>query len=84
MMRRKLVKTLPLVAVVGLIAAIPASTANLDGEESEGRVHLPLVIFVNRMELSRDQMERIHEVLVGVLEQKEALEEHVLVEQLVA
>ena len=65
-----------LVVLLGLIAAIPASTQALFGSSGGGveGSNLPLLILVNRMELTPEQMEGIHGLLEGLLEEREPLE----------
>lgn len=75
MKKKRLTKILPLIAVLGLIAAVPASTTMLDGDDDDEQINLQLLLVVNRLELSTGQMEQIHGVIVGVLEQKDALEQ---------
>ncbi len=75
-MKRKRLRIASVVVLLAVIAAIPASTQVLmksagAGEEAD---HLPLLILVNRMELTTEQMEEIHGLLVGLVEEREALE----------
>lgn len=75
-MKTKWLRIGSLVFLLGLIAAIPASTQVLfgsSGGDAEGS-NLPLIILVNRMELTPEQMEEIHGLLEGLLEEREALE----------
>jgi len=75
-MRGKRIRIASVVVLLGLIAAIPASTQVLSGageDEVEG-VNLSLLVLVNRMELTREQMEEIHGLLAGLLEERDALE----------
>ncbi len=75
-MKEKWLRIGSLVVLLGLIAAIPASTQVLfgsSGADDEGS-NLPLLILVNRMELTLEQMGEIHGLLEGVLEEREALE----------
>jgi hypothetical protein len=74
-MRGRRLRIASVVVLLGLIAAIPASTQVLFGaeeDEVEG-VNLPLLVLVNRMELTREQMEEIHGLLAGLLEERDAL-----------
>ncbi len=75
-MRGKRLRIVSVVVLLGLIAAIPASTQVLFGARDDGGegTHLPLLVLVNRMELTPDQMEEIHGLLVGLLEERDALE----------
>ena len=75
-MRGKRLRIASVAVLLGLVAAIPASTQVLFGageDEVEG-VNLPLLVLVNRMELTREQMEEIHGLLAGLLEEREAFE----------
>lgn len=65
-----------LLFLLGLIAAIPASTQVLSGavDGNAEANNLPLLMLVNRMELTAEQMEEIHGLLEGLLEEREALE----------
>lgn len=69
---KKIMRVLPLVAVLAMTAAIPASTQVVSGEEasSEAGANLPMLIAVNRLELTVEQMEEIHGLLTGLLETK--------------
>lgn len=69
-------KVLSLAMVVGLIAAIPAG-AQMFGRADAGSFeenNLPLLIAVNRMELTAEQMEEIHGILAGLLEERAQIE----------
>jgi hypothetical protein len=75
-MKTKWLRIGSLVVLLGLIAAIPVSTQVVFGPtdvDADG-ANLPLLILVNRMELSPEQMVAIHGLLDGVLEQRRALE----------
>lgn len=62
-------------AVVGALAAIPASTQGVsDAATSREGVRLPLLIAVNRLELSKAQMETLRDAIRGVLDERGALE----------
>jgi len=65
-----------MVIVVGMIAAIPASTQILSGSSGESIVdnNLPMLILVNRLELSEEQMEALHNILTDLLEEKETVD----------
>ena len=75
-MRRKRLRIASVVIMLGLIAAIPASTQVLFGTRSDEAeaTNLPLLVLVNRLELTPEQMEEIHGLLAGLLEEREALE----------
>ncbi len=65
-------------AVVGALAAIPASTQGVSGTPgaatSRDGVRLPLLLAVNRLELSKTQMETLRDAIRGVLDERDALE----------
>lgn len=69
-------RILSMVIVVGLIAAIPASTQILMGDQNETSENgnLPLLILVNRLELSKDQMDALDDILTGLIGEKESME----------
>ena len=70
---KKMTRILPLVALVALVAAIPASTQVVSGDAADSETaNLPLLIAVNRMELTQEQMVEIHSILQGVLEGRES------------
>ena len=74
-MKKKLLRILPAVIILGLIVAIPASTQifrkTVDGE-AEG-INLQLLVLVNRLELGTEQMEEIHGVLAELVEERAAM-----------
>ena len=73
---KKMIRVLPLVALVALIAAIPASTQVVSGDEAvEETANLPMLIAVNRMELTQEQMVQIHSILKGLLDGRELQED---------
>jgi len=76
MNRKKISRILSMVLVVGMIAAVPASTQILSepGGESSDSGNLPMLILVNRLELSAEQMEELRDILTGLLEEKEGMD----------
>ena len=69
---KKMTRVLPLVALVALIAAIPASTQVVSDDEAAAETaNLPLLIAVNRMELTQEQMVEIHSILEALLDGRE-------------
>ncbi len=74
-MRGKRLRIASVAILLGLIAAIPASTQGLLGSEDDvsEAARLPLLVLVNRMELTPEQMEEIHGILAGLLEERDAL-----------
>ena len=75
-MKKKLLRILPLVIIVGLVVAIPASTQifRRSASANEESANLQLLVLVNRIELTSEQMEEIHDILAGVLEERETHE----------
>jgi len=70
-------RILSMVIVVGLIAAIPASTQILTGERvaTSEESNLPMLILINRLELSEDQMDALDDILTGLIGEKDSMEE---------
>ena len=73
---KKISRILSMVMVVGMIAAIPASTQILSGSggESFDESNLSMLILVNRLELSEEQMEELRDILTGLLEDKDGMD----------
>ena len=73
---KKIPKILSMVIVVALIAAIPASTQIMTGirDTTSDENNLPLLILVNRLELSEDQMDVLDDILRGLIAEKGAAE----------
>ena len=73
---KKISRVLSMVIVVGMIAAIPASTQVLarSGGESSEAGNLPMLVLLNRLELSEEQMEVLQDILIELLEEKEAVD----------
>jgi len=75
-MKTKAARIASLVLVAGLLIAIPASTQMLgsrNGSE-EGAVDLGMLVTVNRLELSQEQMIELKDLIDGLLAEKEAME----------
>ncbi len=77
-MKRKALRVGLVLVVLGAIAAIPASTQMTSGEAEnvagrDGR-NLSLLVAVNRLELSRAQMETLRDVLRGLVDGHTAIE----------
>ncbi|MEW5825265.1 MAG: hypothetical protein AB1778_00330 [Candidatus Bipolaricaulota bacterium] len=76
-MKTKTLRVLLLIVVLSAAAVIPASTQVLPGrgatEEADG-ASLEALVLINRLELSRGQMESIHAALDRVLVEREAIE----------
>jgi len=73
---KRISRILSLVIVVGIIAAIPASTQILfgSGGESSDESNLPMLILVNRLEMSEEQMEELHGILTNLLDEREQID----------
>ena len=72
---KKVRLTLSLALIAGLLAIIPASAqieASTEGSRS-GTENLPLLITINRMELTPTQMQEIRDILSGVLSKADML-----------
>jgi hypothetical protein len=74
-MKKKISRILSMVLVVGLIAAIPASTQILDGSsiKAVGESDLPMLILVNRLELSEEQMNALNDILSDLVDEREEM-----------
>ncbi|MCX6099846.1 MAG: hypothetical protein NTV92_00145, partial [Candidatus Bipolaricaulota bacterium] len=78
-MKGKALRVVLVLAVLGALAAIPASTQVLQassqtaGDRAGG--NLPLVLLVNRLELSRAQMETLRTTISGLLAQRDVLDQ---------
>jgi hypothetical protein len=78
-MKGKALRVALVLAVLGALAAIPASTQVLQassqtaGDRAGG--NLPLLLLVNRLELSRAQMETLRTTIGGLLAQRDALDQ---------
>ncbi|MFC2095344.1 hypothetical protein ACFLSW_02760 [Candidatus Bipolaricaulota bacterium] len=75
-MKKKIARILLMVMVVGMMAAIPASTQILPGGggESADDDNLSMLISINRLELSAEQMKELQDILTGLLEEKEGMD----------
>ncbi len=78
-MKRKVARVVLVVAVLGALAAIPASTqgflrAVTSSSDATG-ADLEVVLLVNRLELSRQQMETLHSTIDGLAEKSAVLDE---------
>ena len=74
-MKKKISRILSMVLVVGLIAAIPASTQILGGSsiKAVGESDLPMLILVNRLELSEEQMNALNDILSDLVDEREEM-----------
>ena len=76
-MKRTYVRIVVALVLLGALAAIPASTQVVStgsSMASEAGVDLPLLLVVNRLELSRAQMETLRATIGGLLDERSALE----------
>ncbi|MEE9542146.1 MAG: hypothetical protein V3V77_04220, partial [Candidatus Bipolaricaulota bacterium] len=61
-----------LIVIMGLCAALPAS-AQVEGYAGGSEANLALLILINRLELTTGQMQQIHDILVGILDEASAI-----------
>ncbi len=73
---KRVSRILSMVIVVGMIAAIPASTQILfgSGGEATDESNLPMLILVNRLEMSVEQMEGLLGILTDLLDEREQID----------
>ncbi len=69
---RKSTLTILVVVIMGLCAALPAS-AQVEGYAEGSEANLALLILINRLELTTSQMQQIHDILVGILNEASAI-----------
>ncbi len=78
-MRGKVWRVVLVLAVLGALAAIPASTqvlqTNSQTPSDRAGANLQLVVLVNRLELSRAQMETLRTTIGGLLAQRDVLDQ---------
>jgi len=62
--------------IIGLLAAIPASTqvVSTGGSVPDEGADLRMVVLINRLELTKEQMQTIHDALAGVIAEIDALD----------
>jgi len=74
---KKIPRVLSLALVVGLIAAIPASTQMIGGSigVASNDSDLPMLILVNRLELSEEQMNILNDILADLIDEQEQIRE---------
>jgi hypothetical protein len=65
-MKTKPSKILAMMLVLGLLAGIPASTQVLSGSEGADEVGLGMLVLINRLELSVEQMQALHGILMNL------------------
>jgi len=74
MKRRNWTRIAGLAVLAAMLVAIPASTQVFrQANDAEG-ADLAMLVLVNRMELTREQMQQIHDLLAGVLAERDAIE----------
>jgi hypothetical protein len=71
---KKVNRIVSLVVILGLLAIVPAS-AQLDTTQDTDASNLGLLITINRLELTTDQMQQIRDILAGVLDEANALKD---------
>jgi len=79
-MKRKVVRVVLALAVLGALAAIPASTQVVSPASSQATSkgaggNLPMILVVNRLELSRTQMETLRTTIRGLLDEAAGLDD---------
>lgn len=76
MRRKNKGRMIALTLIIGILAAIPASTQVLSGDRTDANdeANLGMVILINRLELTRDQMEAIHDSLASILSEIDELD----------
>ena len=67
-------RIVPFAVIMGLLAIVPAS-AQLETTPNTEASNLGLLITINRLELTADQMQQIRGILAGVLDEANALKE---------
>ena len=73
---KKIMVSISLALILGLLIVIPGSTQMQTSSEEVGpsdAMSLRLLIAINRLELSPTQMQEIHDILAGVLSEADAL-----------
>ena len=71
---RKSTLTILVVVIMGLCAALPASAqVEVEGYAEGSEANLALLILINRLELTTSQMQQIHDILVGILNEASAI-----------
>ena len=71
---KKVNRIVSFAVILGLLAIVPAS-AQLDTTQDTDASNLGLLITINRLELTTDQMQQIRDILAGVLDEANALKE---------
>jgi len=76
MRKKNGIRMIAFALVIGLLAAIPASTQVLSRDEGVGSdgANLRMVVLINRLDLTKDQVQTIHDALAGVLAEMDALD----------
>jgi len=69
---KKANRLVSLIVIVGLLAIVPAS-AQMDPIQDADEGNLGLLITINRLELTTVQMQQVHDILVGILDEANAL-----------
>lgn len=71
---KKVNRIVSFVVILGLLAIVPAS-AQLGTNQDTDASNLGLLITINRLELTADQMQQIRDILAGVLDEVNSLKE---------
>lgn len=74
---KKGLRVVLLIVVLAAAAAIPASTQSLRlgrASDESGGASLEMLVLVNRLDLSREQMEALHGTIAGLLAERAALD----------
>lgn len=71
---KKVNRIVSFVVILGLLAIVPAS-AQLDTTQDTDASNLGMLITINKLELTTDQMQQIRDILAGVLDETNALKE---------
>lgn len=77
---KRLKKAVPFIALAVVVVMIPVlattftNSGNSAAPSATSDVNLDLVLLVNRMELTKDEMQALHDILVDLAGQREALE----------
>lgn len=77
---KRLRKAIPFLALVAAAVVIPVLASTLSGDDANAApdtasgVDLDLILWVNRMELTDEQMQALYDALVEVVEERDALQ----------
>jgi len=71
---KKVTRIVSFAVILGLLAIVPVN-AQLDTTQDTDVSNLGLLVTINRLELTTDQMQQIRDILAGVLDEANALKE---------